>query len=211
MATIRYDQLTQLVLPEVQGCSDPLAEQAIRDAVVEFCQRSRVWVHFADNQDVVAGQAAYDIEPPTGAMLVEVKNVKYNGKTIEPMPVDELDSTMPGWKTLTGTPSAYTQINDDEFLLALVPDVSIASGLEITLVVAPSRSSQSFPDWINNRYQDAIMASAKSRLMLKQGTNWYNPQQGLAYKQDFDRACSSGNEASTLSLLRSSVRTTSQH
>lgn len=211
MANTRYDQLTMYVLPEVQGCSDPLAEQAIRDAVIEFCQRAMVWVHMADVQSVTAGQAVYDIEPPTGASLVHIKSVKLNGKTLDPLSIDQLDDRYPQWRTESGDPKAYTQVEDAEFILAPVPADTAANGLDVVLVVQPSRSSSAFPGWINDRYQDAILAGAKSRLMLKQNTNWSNPQQGLLYKTEFDRAVSSAKESSTLSFVRTALRTTSRH
>lgn len=213
MANIRYDQLTALILPEVQGCSDPMAEQAIRDAAVEFCQRSMVWTHIADTQSITAGMASYDIEPPSGATLVEIKAIKVSDQTdqLEAMSVDQLNQKYPDWQTKSGTPFAFTQIEDSEFILAYVPDKDIIDGLQIALTVQPARNSTGFPEWINNRYQEAILAGAKARLMRKQGTAWYNPQQAIDYRSEFDLGIAGAKEDSTLSSVRAAVRTTSRH
>lgn len=213
MANIRYDQLTALILPEVQGCSDPMAEQAIRDAAIEFCQRSMVWTHIADPQSIVASNAIYDIEPPSGATLVEIKSIKVSNQTapLDPMSIDQLDQEYPDWRTATGEPFAFTQVEDAEFILAYVPDTSIDDGLQITLTVQPARNSTGIPEWINNRYQEVILAGAKARLMRKQGTAWYNPQQAADYRSEFDSGIAGAKEDSTLSSVRAAVRTTSRH
>jgi hypothetical protein len=213
MANTKYDQLTMYVLPEVQGCSDPMAEQAIRDAAVEFCQRSMVWVYSADPQSVIAGRSNYDVETPAGASLVQIKSVQVTNQMepLDPLSTDQLDLMIPNWDTETGTPKAYTQQEDAEFIIAPVPDETIKNGLRIMLTLQPSRASTGYPDWINNKYQECVLAGAKSRLMMKQGTHWYNPNQGMAYKAEFDLGIAKAKESSTLSFVRTALRTTSRH
>ena len=66
------DALLPEVLPHVPGCSDPLAETAIRNSVIEFCQQSHAW---QENLAPIVPEAdvkEYDLNLPTGAALVLV-------------------------------------------------------------------------------------------------------------------------------------------
>jgi hypothetical protein len=194
MATTKYDTLLPYVLPEVHGCSDPLAEQAIRDAVIEFCLRARVWVHECDPADIDAGEDAYDIDLPSGAALVQIASVHIGDKPLDPF---------------TGRqPEGYSQRNDDELVLVPTPDTTLADGLLVELIVKPSRASTGFPGWINERYQEGILSGAKARLMMKQGTAWYNPQQGAAYQFAFDTACTDARGDAAGALVGAPIRTT---
>lgn len=194
MANTNYDTLLTHVLPEVHGCSDPLAEQAIRDVVIEFCARSRVWVHECDPADIDAGEAVYDIDLPSGAALVQIHAVRVGDKDLDPLAGFQLEG--------------YSQRNDDELVLVPTPDASLADGLLVGLVVKPSRASTGFPGWINERYQDGIVSGAKARLMMKQGTAWYNPQQGAAYQIAFDTACANARGDAAGGLVDAPIRTT---
>lgn len=211
--TTKYDALTRYVLPEAPGCSDPLAEQALRDAAIEFCERSGVWVHAPDPENIVAGQAAYDIDLPQGAALAQIKSVKIAGQK-EPLgqrSVDWLDDNVEDWATATGTPKYYTQLSDDEFLIVPVPDTAITAGLIVKLDVKPSRSSTGWPGWLNERYQEDIVTGAKGRLLEKQSHQWSNPGLAAVYVAQFNTAISAAAGAAAQSFGRGPIRTAPSH
>lgn len=190
MANTKYDSLLSHVLPEVQGCSDPLAEQAIKDAAIDFCQRSRVWIHVCDPADIDAGEVSYDLDLPAGAALVQVNEVYVGGQLLNPV-------------------DGYSAGGDEELVLKQSPDAHLLDGLQVSLIAKPSRSSTSFPAWINERYQDGIVAGAKAYLMRKQGTAWYNPQQAQSYADQFHTAWSSARGDTAGDMIGTPIRTTS--
>lgn len=211
MSNIKYDQLVSHVEPEVSGCSVPLIEQALRDSAIEFCANSMIWIVINDSISVTAGEPTYEIEVPIGASLVQIKSIKLSGELLSPLSVDQLDINFPHWKTKQGQPKHYSQVDDDEFFLVPVPEATINNALDVVLAVQPSRNSTYFPNWINNRYQDGIVAGAKARLMRKQNTAWHNPQQAMAYQYEFDQSVVSAKASSDVSLGRAFLRTTSRH
>lgn len=213
MATTRYDTLVPLVLPEVHGCSDPLAEQAIRDAVIDLCQRSRIWVVICDPVDVTATQAAYDIDLPAQSALVRLLSVRAGQcDPLTPASADQLDESLSSdWTTETGTPKHYVQVDDDSFLLTPIPDATLPGQLKVRLAAKPSRSSTGFPAWINERYQEYILAGAKARLLAKQGQPWHNPNLATGYLNYFDTGVAAAEQDATESLVRSEIQTAPQH
>lgn len=211
MANTRYEDLLPFVLPEVHGCSDPLAEQAIREAVIEFCQQSRVWIYLCDPVDAVAAQPNYDIDLPTDASLVEIFAIRINGVLLTPASIDSLDQECRDWMTETGAPRNYAQFNDDEFYCYPAPVAASIGDIKVRLIVKPSQSSSGFPAWINERYQRGIVAGAKSLLMMKQGTAWYNPGAAGAYDIAFHDAWAGAREEAAHSLVRAVTRVTPQN
>lgn len=208
MANTRYEDLLPFVLPEVHGCSEPLAEQAIREAVIEFCQQSRIWIYLCDPADSVAAQPNYDIDLPTDTSLVELFSVRINGEKLTPKSVDDLDNECRDWMTETGMPRHYAQFDDDEFYCYPAPQEARSGNVTVRLILKPSQASSGFPAWINERYQKGIVAGAKSILMMKQGTSWYNPGAAGMYDGTFHEAWSTAREDAAHSLVRAVTRVT---
>ena len=213
MANTLYDQLTPFVLPEVAGCSVPMVERAIREAAIEFCNRSKVWIYVCDPVDLDAGEGRYDIDVPTQSSLVEIKSVKIANEVdpLSPVTVGYLEENYVNWQTDRGNPRQYTQLTDEEVLLVPIPNSTLTDGLIVTLCLKPSRSSTGFPAWINERYQDAIVAGAKQRLLMMSGVQWSNPMAGAMEKTVFENAIANASVDAALSRVRATIRTTPTH
>ena len=211
MANLKYSDLLPFILPELPGCSDPLAEQHIRSAVIDFCAQSKLWRVAQDPIGVYAGQAEYDIDLPTGTSLVQIMSCLVDGAPISPTSSDQLDADYPRWQKVGGRAQWFLQFVPTSFFIAPVPDTSIESGITMMLSVKPSRASAGFPDWIADQYHDALVAGAKARLMRQAGRPWSNPQQAMFEQAIYDRGISTATAAATGSLVRTVQRTTSQH
>ena len=58
------------VLVDVPGCPDIVAVNAVRNAAIDFCEKSQVWQYdFTAKVSLVAAQAVYALTPPTGARV----------------------------------------------------------------------------------------------------------------------------------------------
>lgn len=211
MSTTKYTDLFNEVLPELPGVGTDLAANAIRNTVIEFCQMSWCWRSFMDPAPVLAKINAYELDPPTGADVVQVLVVKVDGKEIDPISEDDLTATCPRWQTETGTPKYFLTDDPSQILLAPVPDTKIANGLTITLALQPTRTSTNFPSWIWTRYFDALSAGAKARLMAMPGKPWTSPQLYQLYRAQFETGAAVAKMESMKSLSRAVLRTTSYH
>lgn len=212
MSTIKYSDLLPDVLTSLKADpSDPVTERAIKRAVIEFCGGSWVWQYIMDPIDLVAGEAFYDLEPPTGSGTSAVMNVECNGRPLENKSMEWLNKEHPGWRINRETPRWFTQVNPDQVILAKVPDVTVTNGLYITLAIEPDLSSNNFPKWIGTHHRYALVDGALSTLMLMPDKPWTDLKNGAARLDSFNAAMSNARAAAVAANSRAPLRTTSQH
>lgn len=212
MSTIKYSDLLPDVLPFLRADpSDPVTERAIKRAAIEFCGGSWVWQFLMDPIDLVAGEATYDLEPPTGADVAVVMHVECNGSPLENKSLDWLNKEHPSWRLDRDTPKWFTQVIPEQIVLAKVPDISVTGGLYMTLALEPDQSSNSFPKWIAKTYRYALIDGALSTLMLMPDKPWTDLQNGAARLDSFNAGINNARAAAVSANSRAPLRTTSQH
>ena len=178
MATVAYNSWYNEVLPEVPGCALPaIAENAIRNAAIEFCERSHFHIYNHPAINAVAATATYAFVPPANTLVVKVLQAFYNKKEIFPMTPDELDSmyTTTDWRDRTGTPFYFTQ--DDELNIRLVPypNASLTGALKLRVSLKPTRASTTIEARIYEEYLEAIKAGALFRLKSQTSKPYSDP------------------------------------
>lgn len=211
MATLKYADILPFILPDVTGCSEPLAEQAISETVMDFCARTSLWRAFLDPITVAPGRYEYDLDVPIGATLINIRTAVLNGKAIMPQHDDFVAENYPMWQTETGTPKFFFQSASETFNLVPCPNVSAANGLIIQVALKPSLSSRTFPEWIYAKYMTGLNAGIKARLMMKPGHPFTSPRIAQILQAEFLSCIASAMNTSQQSLVRSALRTTSQH
>lgn len=212
MANIPYTELLDEVLPSLAADpSDPVTENAIKRAVIEFCAGSWIWRHFPDPIDVVAGEAYYQLESPSGADITVVVDAQHDRAPIHARSTSWLDAEIPGWRTIRKTPKYYTQIDTEEIILAAVPESSITGGLTLTLALQPSQTAAGFPKWIFNQYLYDLANGAIAKLMLMPGKPWTDLQNGADRRARFDGAIANARASAASALGRAPGRVKPQH
>lgn len=212
MANKKYADLVNEVLPYLAADpSDPVTEQAIRRTVIQFCADSWIWKAFQDPVSVRAGLNQYDLEPETGADVSAVVAVELDGRTIHPKTPVWLNKEIPRWKTVTGTPKYFTQMDTESLFLAPLPQDNQANALTITLALQPTQKSDGFPMWIYNQYADALVNGAVGRLMLMNGKPWADPANGLDRRNSFMSEIASARNDAVSALGIAPTRVTPQH
>jgi hypothetical protein len=212
VANIKYSELLDEVLPSLNADpSDPVTENAIKRAVIDFCAGSWIWQYLPDPIDVVAGEAYYDLEPPASADVSVVMNALHNNVPLEAKTIIQLDAEIPGWRTTQTTPKYYAQIDTDQIILAGIPEANIYKGLTMTLALQPSQSATSFPKWIFSQYIYALADGALAKLMLMPNKPWSDPANGLDRRTRFEGAIANARNNTVSSLGRSAARVKAQH
>lgn len=181
MAT--YETFLEYVRPSVNGASEPLMVRAIRDACIDFCAQSQIFVQMLDPIVSVANIADYDIESPDDTMIAKVVTLWYDSTIIQN--VTQKDLVRPdvaaaqfGLSVVPGTPKrAFFVTNSSPgnpvLYLDPVPDTS---NLNIILSVAlkPSRDSTTVFDQLYEDYAEQIGHGAVAKLMKIKGTVFYD-------------------------------------
>jgi len=212
VSNVNYTDLLVEVLPNLAADpSDPVTEHAIKRAVIQFCEQSWVWKHLPDPIDVVAGEPYYDIEVPSGADVMAVIDAAYTRRPLANRTLDYLNSELPTWRTETGTPAHFTQVDTEQVILAPVPEAALTGGLVMTLALAPSQASTGFPKWIFNQYLYAIADGALAKLMTMPGKPWTDVPNGLDRRVQFDAAVAGARVAAVNALSRAPIRVKPAH
>lgn len=212
MATLKYSDFIDEVLPFLAADpSNPVTENAIKRAVIEFCAGSWIWKYLPDATSTVSGEAEYDLEPPAGADVSVVMHVALDGVQLTHKSLEWLDSELPRWRTTTGTPKYFSQVNSEQIVLAPAPDYGVTDGLSMTLALQPSQTATGFPSWIGNQYFEDLANGAISKLMLMPNKPWTDLKTGADRRNSFQAAIANARASAVRSLARAEIHSRSHH
>ena len=113
MAT--WSDLHPDVLMYVPGCPDPVLDQEIRNAAIEFFRRTRVWTEWLEPIYTSAGVREYDLDLPSGSEVVRIEQATRNGSPLElegfrTVPSDLAQGAVPGPLALTTRTGAWAAV-----------------------------------------------------------------------------------------------------
>lgn len=174
MTTVAYTAFYDEVLPEVPGCLQAVALNAIRNACIEFCQKTDVYLYDHPAINAVISTPTYAFAPPTGTLVSKVLQAFYNGRELIPKTPDELKEIYGvyqslDWRSRTGTPKYITQDDEQNVRLVPMPDASLAGGIKLRVSLKPTRASTTVVDRIFEEYVEAIKNGALYRLKISKG------------------------------------------
>lgn len=196
-----------LVLPEVVGCSQPVALTAIRFAVEQFhvstfCKRETL-----DDITTAADTAEYALTLPTGYVLHKMLHVHLDDEEITAIGMDDRDGIDPYWKTTTAQPVWFYLPDTENIGLFLTPDGAYTVSCEASL--KPSATATTIDDWLFEQYREIIAAGAKYRLMGMLNQPWANAERAMAYAREFNAGMSMAGFANNRGHGRAQKRTRS--
>lgn len=175
------------VLLECAGVSDPLGEQEIRQAAIDFCARS--WCYVVDQGPLVVSRSINVIgwEPPLTTQITRALQVWLAKQPLLPKTAAELSTLYGDYMQAEGTPVFFMQENPSELIIVPKPTSAIAGGITAKVAVQPKRTATSIETKIADRHYEAILHGAKARLMAMAGRPWANLQLAGAYSQRFEQ------------------------
>ena len=177
------DALAPSIKVYAPGVADPAMYFGIRQAAIEFCERTKLW-RYEDEFTVSADDAEF-LAAPNNAEIHEIEVVSFNGRELDPKATSWLDDHMPGWRTgnVTGQPAYYTQTEPDT--IRLVPND--AGTVSLTVWLKTSQDADSLPDWMVDKYRETIAHGALARILLMPNQSFTNPELGAAFAAMFER------------------------
>lgn len=179
-----FSSLVKEVLPYVPFCPDPLVEQNLRSATIEFCERSKAYVLDMDAFNTISGVYEYDFDIPTGTEVHQVLQMTYDGRDMDPISPRSLEVNYPDWRDRTGRPHVYLQKTPSTFWLVPVPQGSFPVIASVAL--KPSRTSNNIDTTISNQYRDGIIYGTLYRLLRMPGREWTNVNAAREYLAQFN-------------------------
>ena len=174
----------------VPGCPEAEAIDALRDAVIQFCDDSKSWVYWVDK---ASNALTFDSTSEAQAIPIGLFDA-YIG-TDQLSVIDLNDQALSASVTSQLLQFDRTHPWDS---IALVP--APASTVTVRLLVAwkPTPWASEFPDHLWFSRAEALKGGALSRLMANAGTPYANPQMAAAHEQVFRSAIGAATAAAGL-------------
>ncbi|GED44084.1 phage adaptor protein [Cobetia marina] len=152
----------------VVGCPEPTIWVELRRAARQFCQDTGIWkVPF--QVFAVPGLDRYPIEPEGSATVSSLVWIGLDGKRLEGRDSEVMMRNQDP-NAERGRPTHYYWSRADDMVLAPVPDSQYR--LEGVMTLIPRRSAMDIPDWLGERWGEALVALAAAWLLTIPGQRW---------------------------------------
>lgn len=164
-------------LSDVPGCTYFAAQNELRHAARDFCERTQAWRVTMDPIVTVADVSLYDVDRTSQTELVKLISAKLDGQKLHVMLPDEEDEY-----GATG----IQMVNERQFALYPTP----ADGLNAVLkaVLKPSLEASGVDNLLYAMYAKEISYGAKARLMGETSKPYSNPMGAAQNEAWFESA-----------------------
>lgn len=187
MTYIPYANFLREVLPYCSSAPEIVAQNAIRNAAIEFCDKSHWLLYTPDAANGVANVSEYDIDTPNDTRLARLITAWWDNAQIMPKSEEQLrDLYGVDWRTITGSPNAYTRTDDTtQIVVVPYPVVSEPSALTMIIAIAPTRDSLTCDSDLYERWAEVIAHGALARLMSTPAQAYTNMSASVAHAVQF--------------------------
>lgn len=209
MAT--YDKFFPNILPEVPGAAEMVVENAVKNAVIEFCEKSLILQRDHDPITVLEGIVDYDLEPPGGYLVIKVMKAWLENNQLEPLAPDFVrdasvyNRLFSSYQKANSTPRAYLQKDERSISLWSPPEKKYTNGLTLRVALKPTRDSTEVEDVIYEDYAEVIAAGALSRLMRSAGKPYTNVEMAGVNQQLFQQGINLARSRALHGQVRSNL------
>lgn len=191
------------IRPYAPGVADPTAYFGIRQAAIEFCEKTRLWRF--DDTFTIAADDCEQLLAPSGAVIHEVEALSFNGYPLKPKTPDWLDEHRNGWREglLSGAPEYFTQTAMNT--VTLVPRAS--GTVSLSLWLKPAQDCDELPDFMVEQFRELIAHGALGRILLIPNQSFSNVEMGAAFGAAFQSKLDSLSTKGFTGQQRAKLRT----
>lgn len=170
------ETLLNQLLPDMPGCPDITAINALRNSAIELCKETFCWNVIQDPFQLADLQSAYDIDVPTDAAVVRLMEVTMAVGPLLPKTMVEIGLLLPGWQSAQSSRPIYYNCAPAPTTIRVFPTPMNALRQTVTLRVAyqPTLSAETLPDTVVNDQFETLLDGARARLFAMPGRAWSN-------------------------------------
>lgn len=195
------------IAPQVKGCPDPVIENAVRNALIDFCEQTRVYQDWC-TYTAGTNDEELELDPPKDTVVVDVLEVDYDGDRIDPVIPHDLDRDKPGWKSETGEPTGFYMKQPGRLMrLVPIPEAAVADAIHIWAALKPSKTATAIVDWMFEEYFEDIKHGALARLYGMPNEPWSSATRSKDEQDVFDVAIATRKDQAARNFTRAPLRT----
>ena len=187
------------------GVSDPAAYFAIRQAAIEFCERTRFWRY--EDEFAITSTDIDGLTAPSGSVIYDIDAVWFNGRKLTPKTTGQLDVLEPTWRSgataQTSTPKYVTQTEPNT--IQIVPFQT--GQLKFALFLKPSQDATEVPDFLVDQHRETIAHGALARILLIPNQSFTNPEMAAAFGMAFQQKIDGKSAIGITGQQRAPIRT----
>ena len=153
--------------------TDPMIDQAVLDACIDFCERTLVVKRMLTTFTTVAGTAAYTPAPPAQESIAQFIRVWCDSTELDPMNEDAISgpwgfvTTVTGQTNQPGLPQVYNET--DPGLIQFYPRPNAVYTINARVALRPLRTATQVEDQLFEDWVEAITSGALARLYAQPG------------------------------------------
>lgn len=186
MADRNFDTLLDRITPYVPGCPTPTILNNIREVAIRSCERSLLWRKDLGEVTLSPTVDEYLYATPANADVHAIITAQINGRTIEPLNIEEVVRRYPTWRSPTdgpaepvdiaraGTPRVISQIDPKRYVLVPVPSDDQVYRLRLVVALKPARTATAMEDSILADLEDTIFHGVLQYLYVVPDAAWTN-------------------------------------
>lgn len=200
------------ILPDVPGCPSDMAIRALRNTVIEFCEKSFIHQETLDPFTAIENVTDYDLDPPKGYRIQKIMKMWYLGREMEALAPDDIGLPDPyrtninGYNASKGPPAGYTQKDVDSFTILPIPDQKYANAITMRVALVPLRSMTEVEDFLFELWSETIGFGTKARLMLNPGKPYSNAESATYNQARFISGLNDARQRAARGNVRSDLR-----
>lgn len=201
------DSFLTEVRPWAPGVPDPTAYKAVRNAAIEFCERTRLWKYESTVDILEADPVVGEIVLPDDAALFDIEVAMFDNLELTPKATRDLDEIAPRWRggdLGTGNPQYITQIEQNS--LRMVPSPAVDGALYVCLRLKPSQDATTLPAFMTE-YAECLGWGALGRILTVPGQSYSNPELATYYTGRFMKKLDALSNKGTLGQHNARKRT----
>jgi len=196
MALVSFNTYVGEVAPHVQGVPTPVLVSYIRRAMIDLCERAKVWRVDLTDVPLVAGTYAYAIASPIAgtevSAFLDAKLKKASDTTsrtpLEITTQEVVLATVPDWPNLStpGEPRAVFRDTSGFFDVAPVPDTLDTYTIALQAAIRPTAAATTVEDTLMSDYYKVWFHGAIHALMVMPGRVWSNEKLALYHGKQWE-------------------------
>jgi hypothetical protein len=200
------------ILPDVPGCTADMATNALRNTIIEFCEKSLCYRQTLDPITVQENITDYDLEPPKGYRVQKIMQMWYLGQEMEALAPDGIGLpdayriNIAGYNASKGPPAGYTQKDVDTFSILPIPDQKYTNAITMRVALVPLRTVTEVEDFLFELWGEIIGFGAKARLMLTPGKPYSNSEAATYNQARFVSGLNDARQRAARGNVRSDLR-----
>lgn len=201
---MKWSDFYPYVLSECDRVMLDVADLYIRQAAIEFCEETGVYVADHDPITLIKGINEYDLDAPEAETdIVLVKKAWVGDAAIDYVSQDTLNQRPVYWPSESAPrPTAFTQQTQTSLIVFPKPSEAMVNGLKLKVVLRPSLTATGIVDWMGKKYVQEISAGAKAMLMDMVNKPWTSHDGAAKYRAQFEAAKTRATIEATRSFTR---------